>query len=62
LAAIALGEETVMTDAMEAVGQNVQQEAADELMSGEARDLSVAVATIIFIGEGDLVVGHGDEP
>ena len=30
--ALALGEETVVTDAMEAVGQDVQEEAADELM------------------------------
>jgi len=51
-----------MADAMEAVGQNVEEKAADKLVCVEAHDLSAAVATIISIGEGDLVVGHGDEP
>ena len=45
-----------MTDAMEAVGQNVHQEAADELVSSVAHDILAAVATIIFIGEGGLTV------
>ena len=33
-AALALGEEAVVTNAMEAVGQDVQQEASHELMRG----------------------------
>ena len=38
LAPVALGEKTVVTDAVKAVGQDVQQKAADELVRGEPHD------------------------
>ena len=37
-AALALGEETVVADAMKAVRQDVHEEASDELMRGKAHD------------------------
>ena len=40
--AMAVGEEAVVADAMEAVGQGVQQEAADELVGVERHDLGLA--------------------
>lgn len=50
-----------MTDAVEAVGQDVQQEPSDELVRGEAHDAAAAAAAIIFVGERHLVV-DGDDP
>jgi len=66
--AVAMGEEAVVADALKAFGQNVQQEAADELVGSERhRFLSVAVA-IVFPAEADpafldgkkAVVGESD--
>ena len=63
-----MGEEAVVADALKAFGQNVQQEAADELVGSERhRFLSVAVA-IVFPAEADpafldgkkAVVGESD--
>ena len=39
---MAVGEQAVVADAMEAVGQDVQQEAAHELAGGEAHHLALA--------------------
>ena len=50
-AAGAVGEESVVTDAMKAVGQDVQEEAADELMRGNAHDAGAAATTVVFVGE-----------
>ena len=52
-------------DAVEAVRQNVDEEAADELVGGEKRHRLVAgaaVGTIILVPEGDAVLVEGDEP
>src|ERR671930_2055227 len=38
-----LGEEPVVADAMEAVGQHVEQKAADELVDGECHPLHAVV-------------------
>ena len=57
LGAMAVGEEAVMADAMEAVRQGVQQKAADELVRVEGQDLRLAVVAIILPAEGDLCVG-----
>jgi hypothetical protein len=40
---VGLGEEAVMTDAVEPVGQDVDQEAADELVGGERHQLVTRV-------------------
>ena len=45
----------VVPDAMEAARQDMEQEAADELIDGERHDLLpiAAVATVVFVAEGD---------
>src|SRR6202035_3078277 len=45
----AIGEETVVADAMEAAGQHVGEEAADELVDGESHHLD-AVASLKAAG------------
>ena len=49
------GEQAVVADAVEAARQDVEQEAADELVGGERHDLLPlgAVAAIILVAEGD---------
>ena len=53
-----LGQKPVVTNAMEALRQDVGEEAADELTCCERHDFvaSLAVATIILVTEGDAVV------
>ena len=51
LASVALGEKAVVTDAVEAVGQEVEEKAADELVRGKPHDAAAAAAAIILIGE-----------
>jgi len=60
----AAGEQAVVTDAMEASRQDVDQEAADELAGGQCHDL-LALATIgaiVLPSEGDAVVADCDQP
>ena len=54
--AMAVGEEAVVADAMEAVGQRVQEEAADELVGVERHDLRLAAVAIISPAERDAIV------
>jgi len=58
----AVGEESEMTDAHQATGQNLQQEAAQELMGGNGHDLLLAAVGIVPPAEGDAVVFKSDEP
>jgi hypothetical protein len=58
---VAVGQEAVMADAVEAVGQGVEQEAADELISIEGHKLRFAVMAIVLPTESDLGVGHADQ-
>ena len=51
LASVAFGEKAVVTDAMEAVGQDVEEEAADELVRGERMTPAAAAAAIVLVGE-----------
>ena len=60
--AMAVGHEAEMADAMEAVGQRMKQEAADELVGLELHDLCRAVLAVVLPGEGDMIVVEGDEP
>jgi hypothetical protein len=60
----AAGEQAVVADAVEAVRQDVDQEAADELGGSKCHDL-LAVATIgaiVLPSEGDTGVVAGDQP
>jgi hypothetical protein len=59
---VAFGEEAVVTDAVEAVGQDVEEKAADELVRGEAHDGFATVATIVLVRERDFVVADGHQP
>jgi len=62
--AAAAGEQAIVTDAVEALGQNVEQEAADELVGAERHGtLPVgAVTAIILVAEGDAGVVERDQP
>ena len=52
------GEQAVVADAVEAARQDVEQEAADELVGGERHDLLAvgAVAAIVLVAEGDAAL------
>ncbi len=58
------GEQAVVADAMEATRQDMEQEAADELVGGEGHDLLPigAVATVILVAEGYPAPVEGDQP
>ena len=68
LCAMAIAQEPIVADAMKAFGQDVQQEAADELVGGDGHDLLPIVVAIVLPGEADLAVldvaqaavGNGD--
>ena len=62
LASVALGEEAVVTDAVEAVGQDVEEKAADELVRGKPHDAAATAAAIVFVGERHVIVVDGDDP
>ena len=51
-----------MADANQAAGQNVKQEAAQELMGGNGHDLLLAAVSIVSPAEGDAIVFEGHEP
>jgi hypothetical protein len=58
-----IGEEPIVADAMEAVGQDVQQEPADELVRIERHDAITgpSVAPVIFPFEADTLAIEGNE-
>ena len=53
---MAIGEESKVTDAMEAVGQGVEQEAPDELVGLQTHGLDGAAVAIVLPGKGDMIV------
>jgi hypothetical protein len=57
------GEQAVVPDAMEAAWQDVEQEAADELVGRERHHLLPinAVAAIVIVAEGDAALVEGDQ-
>ena len=63
LGACTVGKETVVTNAVEAVGQDVDEEASDELLSVERHGfVSVFLfGAVVFPAEGDVVFVEGDE-
>ena len=50
-----------MTDADEAFGQRVQQEAAQELIERKGHQLVFIVVSGIAPAKGDLIISQGDE-
>ena len=62
--ACAAGEQAVVTDAVEALRQDVDQEATDELAGGECHDLLAitTIGTIVLPSEGDAGAVAGDQP
>ena len=58
---MAIGEEAIVADAVEAVRQGVHQEAADELVGAERHELRLAVVAIILPAEGDVGAGQADQ-
>ena len=62
LASVAFGEEAVVPDAVKAVGQDVEEKAADELVRGKPHDAAAPAAAIILVGERHFIFVDGDEP
>ncbi len=60
--AMAVGHEAEVADAMEAIGQRVKKEAADELVGLELHDLCRAVLAVVLPGKGDVILVEGYEP
>ena len=58
---LAVGEEAVMADAVEAVRQSMQQETADELIGIQGQGLGFATMTIVLPAEADRGLGHADK-
>ncbi len=58
---MAVCHEAEVPDAVEAVGQRVEQEAANELAGLQLHDLGRAVVTVVLPGEGNVVVADGNE-
>jgi hypothetical protein len=56
---MAVGHEAEVADAVEAIGQRVKKEAADELVGFELHDLCLAVLAVVLPGE---ILVEGDEP
>jgi hypothetical protein len=54
--AIAIAQEAVIANAMESVGENVEQESPNELLGGEGHDLLLMVVAIVPPLELDLPV------
>ena len=61
---VAIGEQAVMANAVEAFGEDVDQEAPDELMDRQGHGLVALwlLSSIILPGEGDVFVVDADEP
>ena len=61
LLAVAAGEEAEVADAVEVLGQDMEQEASDELFGREGQGLEVAVMAVVAPAESDLTVLDGEE-
>ena len=61
---VAIGEETVVTDAVKSVGQDVDQKAADELVGVERHQLvaGIGLGPVILPFERHALAIKGDEP
>jgi hypothetical protein len=61
LSSAAVGEEAEVADADEALGEQVQQEATQELVERYGHQFLLVVMGRIAPAKGDLVIGQGDE-
>jgi hypothetical protein len=61
-AAGAFGEKPIVTDAMKAVRQDMQEEAPDELWRSKTHEAGPPAAPVIFVGERDFLIAEGHEP
>src|SRR5450759_5662026 len=61
---MAVGEQAIVTNAMESIRQDVEQEAADELANRQPHDLasSNAILTIILPAKTDMLVREIEQP
>ena len=59
-----IGEQPVMTDAVKALGQDVEHKAADELVRRQRHHLAPgqAVSPVVLVAEGDAALIMGDKP
>src|SRR6267154_1466781 len=55
-------QESEVTDAAEALGQNVEQKATDELIGFERHHLGLVVVTIVLPTEADMAILAGEQP
>jgi len=64
LGAMSIGEQAVMADAMEAIGQHVEEKAPNEFGGGQGHELLAILAfgPVVFVLEGDAVAVAGDQP
>lgn len=62
--AMTIGEQPVMANTIEPVRQDVKQEAANELASGERHGLALCLSlpAVVLPAEGDMLMGEFDEP
>lgn len=62
--AVGVGEQPVVTDAVKARRQHVQQEAAHELVGGQAHSFvaRASMFAVVLPAEGDAAIVQGDEP
>ena len=51
-----------MTDADQSLGQNVDQEAAQELIGGDRHDFLLAAVRIVFPAKRDSIILESNEP
>ena len=58
---VPLGQPTVGADFLEAFGQDVQQEAPDEVHAGDRRRLLAVAVRAVTPGEGDVAVFDGED-
>jgi len=58
---MAVGEEAIVVDALEAIGKHVLQKPADELMCFQTHDFLHATMSVIAPAEGDMGVAERDK-
>ena len=59
--AAAVGKETKVADADQASGQDMEQEAAQELMRRDGHDLLLVAMRVVSPTEGDAAIAQGDD-
>src|SRR5450631_2472091 len=62
--AMTIGKQPVVTDTIEPIRQNMKQEAANELASGERHGLALCLSllAVVLPAKADMLIGEFDEP